>query len=67
MGENLRAMNKRNGKIELMRFLFSVMVAWYHLKCILKDDLTVFSNGFYGSRIFLYCIGLSYGKIAFKV
>ncbi len=62
MGENLRAMNKRNGKIELMRFLFSVMVALYHLKCILKDDLTVFSNGFMAVEFFFIVSGYLMAK-----
>lgn len=66
-------MTKRNGKIELLRFAFCMMILLYHLNRDLwnfnldiADGLSFFGNGRHGVEFFFLVTGFLTAKNAFK-
>ena len=59
-GTNIK--NTRNGKIELLRFIFCIYIACFHLKCSLGNSTKIFSNGFLGVEFFFIVSGYLLAK-----
>ena len=52
----------RNGRIELMRFVFAVIVACYHLGCSLKLPEEIFTHGYLAVEFFFLVSGYLFAK-----
>lgn len=57
-----RTAPQRNGKIELMRFVFSVIIAGYHLGCSLNFDRELFQKGYLAVEFFFMVSGFLLAK-----
>lgn len=54
--------SKRNGRIELMRFVFAVIVACYHLGCSLKLPEEIFTHGYLAVEFFFFVSGYLFAR-----
>ena len=48
---------KKNGKIELLRFLFALIIAMFHLSCSLSYDNKLFNKGYLAVELFFFVSG----------
>ena len=56
MAENIKVKSKRNGKIELMRFVFAIVIACFHL------NMGIFSSGMLAVEFFFIVTGYLLAK-----
>lgn len=61
MAENIKIKNKRNGKIELLRFTFSLVVALFHFLPQIGEP-KLLSSGFFAVEFFFIVTGYLLAK-----
>lgn len=61
MAENIKVKSKRNGKIELLRFIFSLVVALFHFLPQIGES-KLLSSGFFAVEFFFIVTGYLLAK-----
>ena len=57
---------KKNGELELLRFLFAIMVLFYHTRKICPIDSGIFKHGYFGVEFFFILSGALMAKSIYK-
>ncbi len=60
-------MKKRNGKIDLMKFVFSVIVVFYHFACATKYTYPLFVKGYLAVEFFFIVTGYLFASSVSKL
>ena len=57
---------KKNGELELLRFLFAIMILFYHTRKICPIDSGIFKHGYFGVEFFFILSGALMAKSIYK-